>query len=707
MNAPAANDPVSQFIARATRGAFPVPLVSTSYDITIKGGLANVVAKRVFRNSETLSIEASITFPVPVHAVLFGLEAKIGGRVVKARARAKETARADYESAIDRGKTAVLHEELIKGVHMLSAGHIAPGTEIEVTAQFAVPLSCVDGNVFLRIPTTVGDIYGDSGLPDSDTLVHGGAPQAADLTVHCDSGMTALVGSTLIDGQARIALNVPIVIEVKGWTAADVTGRRADGSAVALRVKPQPWGAGVIDAAILIDHSGSMAEPCSSGKGASKHAAALLGLSETADDLRPGDKLHLFEFDDSTREIGHADHKSWRKAIRQLAGPEGGTEIGTALSFVAQHGKAADVLLITDGKSYALGVQTLAQILPRVSVVLIGDDSLEANVGHLAALTGGDIYVAGGTDVTSAIRTAIGGMRGIRDGKSAHQLRGGMIVEVLADASDGENDEAFGRAVGAYAASLAMLALGELSAGALAEAEGLVTHLTSLILVDEDGANQDGLPAMRKVALPTPATHIRMCPPQPVRMYMDDGSRHSAYAAARSFADFEDDASPPAARPVRPSSVNRCAAPAARYATPGASPSGHVRQNFSHGRSKSVVSVIKKWRHTPPDLSNLVGKIDWAAHGNALAAGDFSFLDSREGAELLRASEMSVVRRAARKAEISQVLLIIGLLARAEGSANRHASRVARVILANIDDRGAAQVAARIGLAPFEANPAA
>jgi hypothetical protein len=42
----------------------------------------------------------------------------------------------------------------------------------------------------------------------------------------------------------------------------------------------------------------------------------------------------------------------------------------------------------------------------------------------------------------------------------------------------------------------------------LAERHGLVTHLTSLLLVDEAGEMQEGLPALRKVALPSPATGV-------------------------------------------------------------------------------------------------------------------------------------------------------------------------------------------------------
>ena len=40
------------------------------------------------------------------------------------------------------------------------------------------------------------------------------------------------------------------------------------------------------------------------------------------------------------------------------AGPAGGTEIGRALAGVTVHAKTRDVLLVTDGKSYALDVAT-------------------------------------------------------------------------------------------------------------------------------------------------------------------------------------------------------------------------------------------------------------------------------------------------------------------------------------------------------------
>ena len=54
--------------------------------------------------------------------------------------------------------------------------------------------------------------------------------------------------------------------------------------------------------------------------------------------------------------------------------------------------------------------------------------------------------------------------------------------------------------------SLALPALDDETATQLAESEGLVTHLTSLVLVDEVGAAQEGIPGTRKIALPMPRT---------------------------------------------------------------------------------------------------------------------------------------------------------------------------------------------------------
>ena len=142
----------------------PVPLISTRFMVQIEGGLATVSAERVFRNAELASIEATLTFPVPIHATLFELQARIGERVLVAQTQRRQTARETYEGALDRGKTTVLHEEVLRGVHQLSVGHVAPGQVVAIVSTWTVPLSAAPGGAMLHIPVSVGDIYGRSPL---------------------------------------------------------------------------------------------------------------------------------------------------------------------------------------------------------------------------------------------------------------------------------------------------------------------------------------------------------------------------------------------------------------------------------------------------------------------------------------------------------------------------------------------------------------
>ena len=142
----------------------PLSLVHTKIDVRIHGGLAVVTTERLFRNAEATSIEATITFPVPVHATLVRLTARIGDRELVAVALARDAARETYEEAIDRGKTTVLHEEVLRGVHQLCVGHVPPGAQVAVRSTWVDALSRHTKGTLLRIPTTVGEIYGRSPL---------------------------------------------------------------------------------------------------------------------------------------------------------------------------------------------------------------------------------------------------------------------------------------------------------------------------------------------------------------------------------------------------------------------------------------------------------------------------------------------------------------------------------------------------------------
>jgi hypothetical protein len=646
-------DPLRAFMA----GAFiagserPVPLVGTCFDVRIEGGLATVVTRRTFRNVEADSIEATITFPIPVHAVLYDLEARIGERTVKAKAQRKATARETYEEAIERGKAAVLHEEVLRGVHMLSVAHIAPGAEIEVVASWAITLTQVEGHSQLRIPLTVGDIYGQSGLPDSDDLIHGGPVQQADLNVVCGDGVVSLKGGTLRDGRARIPLNAPIDLEVTGWSARTLPGRAADGRAVSVQIEPAPVGEAPLNVAILIDHSGSMGEICSTDRASqTKHAALVAALRRASNGIAASDTIDLWEFDDGVRRVGMARHaQELSGLLDRVSDPSGGTEIGRALAKVTAQSGARDVLLVTDGKSHALDVQALAQAGRRFTVVLVGEDSLEANVGHLAALTGGEIFVGAGADIDAVVSAALRSLRTpgeigtpiVGEPQRIAVRRAGMQITAEWTAhAEAVEATALSRAVAACAASLALPLLDMEAAGQLAEAEGLVTHLTSLVLVDQAGTALEGVPATRKIALPAPATAL--------------SSRLACMMPSCTSAQSE--------------SFDSYSVPFRRS---DASP-GWPLDAYRRTTARALRSQAKPPR---PSFS-----IDWDAAPKRLQAGDLSSLDADMAKLIKEAAALDEVCALARSLGLDPVVLVVGLLARMQGASNRSAARIVKAI---------------------------
>jgi hypothetical protein len=119
------------------------------------------------------------------------------------------------------------------------------------------------------------------------------------------------------------------------------------------------------------------------------------------------------------------------------------------------------------------------------------------------------MFVVAGADADKAIEAAIASMRAAAspvqkiDGELTtvvRELPGAVITAAWGIEGGRETD-----GVAAIAAHLAMSSLDEERAGALAAAEGIVSHLTSIVLVDEEGATLDDLPEQRKVGLPESA----------------------------------------------------------------------------------------------------------------------------------------------------------------------------------------------------------
>ena len=518
----AANGAVENFISnRMGRGGVPIPLKSTSYDIEIAAGLAVVKLVRTFRNDEQRPIEATLTFPVPFDAVVTRMEAKVGGRVLVGKAKGKAVARETYEDAIDRGKPAVLHEELLRGLHMLSVANVAPGAEIEVSATFVAPLALAAGAGQLRIPVTVGQLYGQLPLPDSDTILTGGPVEEAVVTVRSGEGTVLIGGHRIVDGRATVNLDRPIELRVVGERSSlsgSLIGRAADGRQVSLKFAPAPAGEAILDADLLLDVSGSMTSCVTVGSPITQWDAVKNGLAAAANrHLNASDHINVWVFSDACRKVESTSGVGLAQVALELPFDGGGTRLAAAVGTVAASRRNTNVLLVTDGQSgNTIDVQGAVATGARFTVVLVGEGALETNVGYLAALTGGQMFVAQEANTEGAIVAAIASMRYVAspaqpvEGGLSKVIRRAAGTEIYATWTDAVETsparEGLAVAVGAYAASLAVLGMEEKDAARLAEAEGIVGHLTSLVLVDEVSEAVGEIPATRKVALADAAT---------------------------------------------------------------------------------------------------------------------------------------------------------------------------------------------------------
>jgi hypothetical protein len=484
---------------------------STNIDVDIKAGIAVTRITRIFKNDEDVSIEAILTMPVAFDAVVTGLEAMIDGRRLLAASKAKEEARETYESAVDSGKMAILHEEALRGVHVLSIGQLGAGKEVSIVIETVAPLMQLTGSCFLRIPTTVGAVYGSSPfLPADDLMTSARVKLVATLRIKADAGQISLSdGSTpRANEPIEVTLDKSIEISLSKASFGKTVAMSATGHPITMSVQPIKSSDNHLNMAILVDRSGSMglALPHSA---VSKWDAVREGLAYALKDLNPSDQIGMWQFDNECQFLGQESGGSSASLSGLVEEPAGGTKLGKAVHRVVASG-AKDVLIVTDGQTCSNTVDELRSKNARLSAILVGSDSLDANIGYLCANSGGQVYYASNDDVASILNEALKNLRrtdaaikgkaGDRYPASLKTIRGSAEI-VVTWSIEKDKVGKLSDPIGRYAASLALPLLEPTMAQDFAALHCLSTHNTSLVLVDEEGEVPDSLPEMRKVPL--------------------------------------------------------------------------------------------------------------------------------------------------------------------------------------------------------------
>ena len=673
-----------------------IPMKSTQIDVDIKAGIAVTRTTRVFKNDEGVSIEAILTMPVAFDAVVTGLEAMIDGRKLLAVSKAKKEARETYEGAIDAGKMTILHEEALRGVHVLSVGQLGAGKEVSVIIETVAPLMQLSASCFSRIPTTVGAVYGSSPLlPADDLMTSAAVKHVATLSIKTDAGQISLSdGSTLgVNEPIEVTLDKSIEITLSKASFGKTVAMSATGHPVTLSVQPIKSSDNNLNMAVLVDRSGSMASAFPRSH-VTKWDAVREGLAYALKDLNPSDQIGMWQFDNECQFLGKESGGASASLAGLIEEPAGGTELGKAVHRVVASG-AKDVLIVTDGQTWSNTVDELRSKNARLSAILVGSDSLDANIGHLCANSGGQVYYASNDDVASILNEALKNLRrtdaaikgkaGERYPASLKTVRGS--AEITAKWSvEKDKTGKLSDPIGRYAASLALPLLEPTMAQDFASLHCLSTHNTSLVLVDNEGEVSDALPEMRKVPLMHSASEFS---PRINRSYS-----YSEPNLSMSMASASSESEPASAsleylqRPVNKMPPQAKMNPTSRWEnsiSPQSSGQSFLSR-FLGGFSKKT----KNKETRSPELIEktiildaaaryeLAKRIEWDTLINDLLAGDITKLTLTDQALIMQYAEQVDIKEQAAKLNLTAIQVALLKLALLVEGINRSAERFVR-----------------------------
>jgi hypothetical protein len=160
---------------------------------------------------------------------------------------------------------------------MLSVNQLAPGRKVEVVAEMVMPLALQGDRPFLRLPLTVGEIYGHSPfLPADDIAVDPNLHLEGNLSVSKASGRAVFASGDPADGDTVIALGGSLELFFPDQRFGTVEGRDSAGRQVQLKLSvprrtAKPWT--LRSCSTDQDHQQS-----SRSRGLSVHEAMKLGL---------------------------------------------------------------------------------------------------------------------------------------------------------------------------------------------------------------------------------------------------------------------------------------------------------------------------------------------------------------------------------------------------------------------------------------------
>ena len=393
-----------------------MPLQKVAMTGRVRGTLFELDVEQHYENLSGSNVETVYTFPVPLHAVLLGLEVQIGERHLTARAVRAAAAAERYESALEQGHSAALLEQAGDGLYTVSLGNLMPGERAVIRWRYTELLEVNQGRLRLCIPTVIAPRYGTASqhlpqphqLPATDfsaqypfvlrlTFDDLALPSAVTCPTHRVTVATTEAGlSVTLTPPAWLDRDFVLLAEVPQERSFALTAHDGEGYVALLSctLTHTPTEPNAHALKLLIDCSGSMqGDSIAQARRAAQAILRRLGGQDRVSLTRFGSRL-----DPLTRGLVPATPALLEQLCLRVAGMQAdlsGTELPAALQAVIQQpleeGQTADVLLITDAQTWNVdAVLNAVKGTPhRLFVVAVGATPVESLVRRLAEQTGG------------------------------------------------------------------------------------------------------------------------------------------------------------------------------------------------------------------------------------------------------------------------------------------------------------------------------
>lgn len=376
------NDRAGLLLKTARPGVYAVSsAVKSEVSISVSGPIVRTSVKQTFHNMTNRCVEGLYVYPLPELSAVDTLKMTIGSRVIVGEVHEREQARREFEQAKSEGRKAALVEQHRPNVFTTSVYGVMPGDDvvIEIAYQQMVPFEF--GQYRLRFPMVVAPRYSPQSTFPSVVAVNvpscygnqaGPVTLSVDLqpgySVHNIQSVQKIRSETIGDRHYRVTadsktLNADHDFELT-WhpdagaepEATVLTEKLGEATYALVMVTPPARSPMRLprESIFIIDSSGSM-------EGASMNQAKA-ALLVALDDLRPGDKFNVIDFDNEARPLFSDSRFADAQAIteaKQFVGTikaDGGTEMLKALTLALPEktttpaGTVRQVIFMTDGQ---------------------------------------------------------------------------------------------------------------------------------------------------------------------------------------------------------------------------------------------------------------------------------------------------------------------------------------------------------------------